>query len=120
MTFYERYIELCQQKGIKPTSVQMQQVTGISSSALTQWKTLKSLPTAAILGNLAKYFEVSVEYLIGLSTLRSNTLSEQQQLLLEAYDAADQRGKNKIIQVCMNEQDKAEERRVKEEGPVSG
>jgi len=120
MTFYERYISLCQEKEIKPTGVQMQQITGITSSALTQWKNLKSLPTAEILGNLAKYFEVSIEYLIGLSNLRSNTLSEQQQLLLEAYDMADQRGKNKIVQVCMNEQDKAEERRIKEEGPVSG
>ncbi len=110
---------MCQERGIKPTGTDMQQVTGISSSALTQWKNLKSLPTAAILGNLAKYFKVSVEYLIGLTNLKSNTLDEQQLLLLEAYDMADQRGKNKIVQVCLNEQDKAEERRIAKEGQVS-
>ena len=115
MTFYERYVALCEERGIGPTSTQMQRVTGVSSSALTQWKSLKSLPKATILGNIAKFFEVSIEHLIGLSNLRTTSLSEQHKLLIEAYEAADQRGKNRIIQVCMSELDAAESRRVLEE-----
>lgn len=125
MTFYERYIDLCHKCGIKPTGSQMQQITGITSSALTQWKTLKSLPTAAILGSLAKYFKVSVDYLIGLSD-ESNTpsletlLSDDERLLIEAFRMADAEGRQEIIYTCRAEKKKAEARRVREEERVSG
>ncbi len=66
--FYDRFIQLCEQKGMKPTRVAIE--NGIARSAVSNWKSnwangIESLPSAANANALAAYFGVSVDYLLG-------------------------------------------------------
>ena len=59
--FYDRFIALCNQKGVKPTPLVLSM--GLSSSNVSQWKK-GSTPRPAVLEKLAAYFDVSVGYLM--------------------------------------------------------
>lgn len=60
--FYDRFIELCNKKGVKPTPVVVE--LGLSSSNASQWKK-GSTPRPDILQKIADYFDVTVGYLVG-------------------------------------------------------
>ncbi|MBE6586433.1 MAG: hypothetical protein E7645_07970 [Ruminococcaceae bacterium] len=62
MNFYDRYVELCSQKGEKPTPVAIK--LGLSSSSATNWKNGK-IPRPGALAKIAGYFGVTVGYLLG-------------------------------------------------------
>ncbi len=108
MTFYERYETLCLEKGMKPQTQEMQDISGVSSASISGWKA-GSQPKIDVICRLARYFNVTSDYLLGLSEVRNpNTipaLSEQERLLLDAYRVASVQGQFHIIQVCMNERD---------------
>lgn len=59
---------------------------------------------------LAQYFGVTTDYLIGISGIRSPymALGDEELLLIIAYRNSGVHGRMRIIQVCMNECDKAE------------
>lgn len=59
--FYDRFIELCNEKGIRPTPLVVGM--GLSSSNVSQWKK-GSTPRPEVLQRLAEYFGVSVSYLM--------------------------------------------------------
>lgn len=59
--FYDRFIKLCNEKGIKPTPLVVGM--GLSSSNVSQWKK-GSTPRPEVLQRLAEYFGVSVSYLM--------------------------------------------------------
>ena len=66
--FYDRFIQLCEQKGVKPTRAAIE--NGIARSAVSNWKSnwakgIESLPSTANANALAEYFGVSVDYLLG-------------------------------------------------------
>lgn len=63
MTFYERYCELCRQKGVKPHSRQTSELIGISNALSVRWKE-GILPRSATLEKLSKFFGVSADYLL--------------------------------------------------------
>lgn len=105
MTFYERYEMLCSEHGMKPQTQEMLDIAGVKSPSVSGWKS-GSQPKADVLSRLAKYFDVTTDFLLGLSELRKPqtcTLSEEEMLLLEAYRSASTQGRFHIIQVCMNE-----------------
>ena len=58
--FWERFQELCKQKGVSPHKV----VTdlGLSSGVLTHWSKRDVIPRNATLKNIADYFSVSTAY----------------------------------------------------------
>lgn len=60
--FWERFVELCAKNGEKPNSVTKK--LNMSSSIATVWKSGK-IPTGTVLAQLADYFDVSVDYLLG-------------------------------------------------------
>lgn len=60
--FYERYCELCQERGKSPSGVAVE--LGISKSAVSTWKNLGRVPKMETLQRLADYFGVSVDDLI--------------------------------------------------------
>jgi transcriptional regulator with XRE-family HTH domain len=110
MPFYERYVELCSECGVKPQNPEMQRVMGVSSGAISGWKKGAD-PKVGVLIRLSKYFGVTVDYLLGLSEARNpNTthLTEHEQLLIEAYRTSSVEGQFHIVQVCMNEREKVE------------
>lgn len=59
--FYDKFIELCRSKGVKPTPLVLKM--GLSSSNVSQWKK-GSTPRPEVLQKFAEYFNVSVEYLL--------------------------------------------------------
>lgn len=62
--FIERLKELRLSK--KFTLVQLEKETGISKSTLSSWETGERVPSALAIITLAKYFNVSADYLLGL------------------------------------------------------
>ncbi|MCC8099987.1 MAG: helix-turn-helix domain-containing protein [Clostridiales bacterium] len=76
----------------------------IKSPAVSGWKRGSS-PKIEYVCKLARYFNVSADYLLGLSQLRNpdTPLADDEVLLLAAYRSADTKGKFQIIQACMNE-----------------
>jgi len=84
MEFYQRFLELCEEKGVKPTNLLLSM--NLSSSKGTAWKN-GSLPSTEILLSLSKEFNVSVDYLVGKSDIRNpiseNSLSEDEQKIVE-------------------------------------
>ncbi len=62
--FWERFYNLCIRKGKKPNPVGKE--VGLSSGIISKWKN-GGIPNGETLMKLAKYFEVSTDYLLGLS-----------------------------------------------------
>lgn len=110
MTFYERYEQLCAERNMKPQTPEIQEVMGVTSGSISGWKKGAS-PKVEVICRLAEYFNVTADYLLGLSEVRNSkmvpTLTEQERLLLDAYRVATAQGQFHIIQVCMNERDTA-------------
>lgn len=63
--FWERFYELCISTGEKPNPIA--QKLGLSSGVLTKWKNGTSFPNGTILIDIAKYFNCSIDYLVGLT-----------------------------------------------------
>lgn len=60
--FYDRFIELCEKNGVKPTPLVVSM--GLSSSNVSIWKK-GSTPRPAIVKKIADYFGVTTDYLLG-------------------------------------------------------
>ena len=60
--FWERLSALCDEKGIKPN--QISKLIGVSSSTVTYWKQGRK-PSADRVNQIAQYFNVTPEYLLG-------------------------------------------------------
>jgi transcriptional regulator with XRE-family HTH domain len=85
VSFYNKFIELCNKKGVKPSP--MLQSIGIQKSANTNWKNRKSKPTRANLQKIADYFGVTVEYLNGEEDeATKKPLSENEEWLNNLYN----------------------------------
>lgn len=82
--FWQRYLELCKQKGQSPNAVCNQ--LGLSNAAVTHWKN-GSVPRNSTLKIIAEYFNVSVDYLVGKTDKQSNsiTLTAHEMQLVLAY-----------------------------------
>lgn len=88
MDFYDIFIKLCNEKGVKPSP--MLESIGIQKTAATNWKKRRSKPTDANLQKIANYFNVSVEYLKGeQEQATKKPLSENEERLKELYELTD-------------------------------
>ena len=87
--FYDKFLELCKKKGVKPTPAATD--AGISKSLVTKWKTEKiEVPSAEVLTKLSKYFNVPVSELLGEELEKENSpselsLSEREVRLIELF-----------------------------------
>lgn len=61
--FSERLKELRKKKGM--TQIQFAEVFNISSGTIAMWETGKRKPDLETIKNIAEFFDVSVDYLIG-------------------------------------------------------
>ena len=61
---YEVFEKLCQEKGIKPSRVAKD--CGIANSTFSDWKAGRYTPKTDKMVKIAKYFEVSLEMLLGV------------------------------------------------------
>ena len=62
--FWERFYSLCLRNGKKPNPVGKE--IGLSSGIISKWKN-GGIPNGETLMKLARYFNVSTDYLLGLS-----------------------------------------------------
>ena len=62
--FWERFYSLCLRMGKKPNPVGKE--IGLSSGIISKWKA-GGIPNGETLMRLSKYFNVSVDYLLGMS-----------------------------------------------------
>lgn len=63
--FYEKFIELCVQRGIAPTKAAIE--AGLTAGSVTGWKK-GSPPRSSAVQKVASYFDVPVEYFDGEPT----------------------------------------------------
>lgn len=63
MSFYEKFVSLCEKKGVKPGRAASD--CGINRSNVTSWKNNGYTPRGEVLQRLATYFEVPVDQLLG-------------------------------------------------------
>ncbi len=101
--FWERFYQLCEEKKEKPNPVGKK--IGVSSGLITKWKN-GTLPKAEHLILLAKHFNVSIDFLLGLSdnpniyinnTQKQTILSSDQNKLLSEFSRLDRSDKDKTI-----------------------
>lgn len=113
MTTIDRIIELKAERNL--TSKEVEIGAGLANSSISQWMRGKGKPSLENIIKLARYFEVSADYLLCLSEKKSindieTSLSEEDQILLSCYHGASAFDRFRIIQLCMNineEQNKA-------------
>ena len=65
MTFFERYTELCLQRGYKPGSEQAAQALGTNRGTISAWRTSERPPKTEYLVVIADVYGVSTDYLLG-------------------------------------------------------
>ena len=63
LAFYNKFAQLCREKGVTPTQVARD--VKIAQPVVSLWKTRGSTPNASTLSTLAEYFGVSIDYLLG-------------------------------------------------------
>jgi len=105
VSFYDRFEMLCIERNVKPQALEMQRIAGVSSPAISGWKNKGALPKGDVLCRLANYFNVTTDYLLGLSEVRTPSvgLTEEEQILIDAYRNATTQGRFNIIYACMAE-----------------
>ena len=69
MDFVERFEQLCWEENESPTVIFTR--LGFSRGTVSKWRNGKSFPRGASIQKIAKYFDVSVDYLLGKSEIRS-------------------------------------------------
>ncbi len=112
MNTVERIFALVEESGL--TNKAIEQAVGIANGSFSKWKKGDYAPSADYILKLAKYFNVSTDYLFCLSDVREVqtkveiSLTDEERLLLDAYRSVTAQGRFHIIQVCMNEKELAE------------
>ena len=75
--FWNRFIEICKERGTTPTAVV--KALKISIGSVTKWKN-GSIPTDTTMLKLADYLDVSTEYLSGKSNDKNKPTAEDDEL----------------------------------------
>lgn len=120
MKFFEVFNRLCNEKGMSPNAVC--KALGLSNATYTKWKQEDSTPRQTTLIKVADYFDVPVDYLLGvedqnaalmrvaIETLDEDTLAEQEKTLLAMFRTTSEEGRLRIIQAVMNIHDEEEKK----------
>ena len=69
ITFQERFEKLCEEKGV--THYKVSQECFFDKSNISRWLSKGYLPTLEILDMITKYFNVSIDYILGRSDYRN-------------------------------------------------
>ena len=66
--FYDVFCELCKQRGLTPSGAAGK--IGFNRASITVWKNTGKAPKQEILLKISDYFQVSTDYLLGISSRR--------------------------------------------------
>jgi transcriptional regulator with XRE-family HTH domain len=91
---YEIFERLLQEKGLKAADVT--RATGIKSPVFSEWKKGKSKPNTEKMIKIAKFLDVSVEY---LTTGEDSRYSTEDALLIKKYYSLDDRKKKHVLEL---------------------
>lgn len=69
---------------------------GLNKNAINNWEKRQNIPDGKTLFEIAKYFNVSMEYLIGETEERTSNLSEDEKRLITAYRDQSEEGKKMV------------------------
>lgn len=103
------------------TQDELANAIGVTASAIGLFENGKRRPKDEVAEAIADVFNIPKwavyfsEEEVGVMT---RNFTPQEMMLLDIFRAVDDIGRMRIIQVCMNEKDNAEERRIVEEGRV--
>lgn len=80
--FYDRFLDLCKEKGVKPSRVATD--TGFNKGSVSVWKKKyengeDTQPTSEILSKIADYFNVSIDYLLGKTIQKASLTDDKKQ-----------------------------------------
>lgn len=101
------------------TQDELANAIGVTASAIGLFENGKRRPKDEVADAIADVFNIPKwavyfsEEEVGVMT---RNFTPQEMMLLDIFRAVDDIGRMRIIQVCMNEKDNAEERRIAEEG----
>ena len=100
MSFFERYKECCDAKGIKPSSQETADILGCARSNISAMGRNNTMPRGNIVANAAKMLNVSSDYLLGIIDSPRPIFdehSEEEQQLLSLFRELNDEGKNAVI-----------------------
>lgn len=105
MDIIERIQRLKDERGLLDRDVE--RGAGIANSSIAQWKRGVCKPSLANIIRLSEFFDVSADYLLGLSDLRERaenaaSLSEEEKQLIELYRDFDTLNRFRLIRYCMD------------------
>ena len=66
---YDIFVRLLAERGV--TTADVCKATGIRQSTLSNWKKRKNILSPALLGKIADYFDVSLDYMMGKESMES-------------------------------------------------
>ena len=91
--FYDTFLQLCNEKGVAPSRVALD--LGYSKTTASKWKA-GSMPSADKLQNIADYFNVSADYLLG-NEKTSTAKSAEDETLEELLNRLKHREEMKML-----------------------
>ena len=108
MDTIDRILTLQKQMGI--TNKDLEKVANLSNGSVTNWKNRRYFPSVNAIISLAQYFHVTTDYLLCLSDTPNpqelgNSLTPDEELLIDCFRISSPKGRFHIIQICMNERD---------------
>lgn len=101
------------------TQDELANAIGVTASAIGLFENGKRRPKDEVAEAIADVFNIpkwAVYFNEEEVGVMARNFTPQEMILLDIFRAVDDIGRMRIIQVCMNEKDNAEERRIAEEG----
>jgi transcriptional regulator with XRE-family HTH domain len=101
------------------TQDELANAIGVTASAIGLFENGKRRPKDEVAEAIADVFNIpkwAVYFSEEEVGVMARNFTPQEMMLLDIFRAVDDIGRMRIIQVCMNEKDNAEERRIVEEG----
>ena len=115
MSFYQRYEELCQEKGLSSgQSKQLFEATGLKRGTVSGWKTNGNIPSGEALIQLSRFFEVSIDYLVEETDVRNRAvaLTPEEETLIEVFRSVNQLERFEIINTIMTSYQKTQKEKT--------
>lgn len=95
--FYDLFKKLCDDRNISVSKACIEM--GLSRSIAAKWKNTKTNPSAEVLPKIAKYFNVSVDYLLGA----------EEKVKTPALTAKDERDISKKLEEALSQLESSQE-----------
>ena len=87
IVFYDRWLELCAEKGVRPTNACVE--SGLSRGLAAKWKATKTeKPSADALEKMAKYFGTSIDEILLSRKEKAPTQAGEREITMDDFTYA--------------------------------